>query len=703
MISPVALPNEREGAKSLSIRLAHNEVIAKNGLRPRLVMSSFFEELRRRNVYKVAVAYAVVGWLIIQVATQTFPFLDIPSWAIRLVILVVIVGLPVALVMAWVFQFTPQGLKRSEAITSTAGNEAGGRGWIYVAVAAGLMSGGLFLLGRYSAPRESSEIAGKSIAVLPFENRSEDKANAFFADGIQDEILTRLAKIAELKVISRTSTLRYKSSPENLAQIAKELGVAHVLEGSVQKAGENVRVTVQLIRGASDSHVWAETYDRKLTDIFAVESEIAGKIAQALQAKLTPGEQLAVTTKPTENPAAYEAYLRGLAVWNKLSSIPSDYEEMIKSLSQAVELDPKFALAWAYLSVAQSYEYQEFDPAPQRAAEAKSAYEQALRLQPDLGEAHFAEGMYFYKVRADYDAALQALEKARERSANRAMAIEFCSYVKRRQGKWDDALRLHAESLEIDPRNPIILSEAALTYRALRRFAESQALVDRAREIAPENPQLLVQQADLSLAQGDLATADRLLKGVTLDGSDPTVTMGYVLLQAMKRQYPEVIRALESVLEKPEKLPEGFTAIAANYRAELAIIHALAGNPEAPARLARAQEELAAIHAASGETNWSAIMFLLVSGFLKDAATVDAIAAQLQEKIAQDAVTASSLREAIAIARAHLGQTEVALKEVRNLLHTVGEGSLTPGLLRLDPLWDPLRSDPRFQELAAAK
>ena len=253
-------------------------------------MSSFFQELKRRNVYKVAVAYAVVGWLIIQVVTQTFPFLEIPGWSIRLVILLVIIGFPVALVTAWVFDLTPEGVKRTEGGgTDAAASESRGRGWIYVAIVAGLMSGGLFFLGRYSAPRESSEIGGKSIAVLPFENRSEDKANAFFADGIQDEILTRLAKIAELKVISRTSTQRYKSSPENLPQIAKELGVAHVLEGSVQKAGDNVRVTVQLIHGASDSHVWAETYDRKLTDILAVESEIAGTIARSLQAKLTPG------------------------------------------------------------------------------------------------------------------------------------------------------------------------------------------------------------------------------------------------------------------------------------------------------------------------------------------------------------------------------------------------------------------------------
>jgi TolB-like protein/Tfp pilus assembly protein PilF len=361
-------------------------------------------------------------------------------------------------------------------------------------------------------------LSAKSIAVLPFGNRSEDKANAFFADGIQDEILTRLAKVADLKVISRTSTLRYKSSPENLPAIAKQLGVAHVLEGSVQKAGDHVRVTVQLMRGTTDSHVWAETYDRQLTDIFAVESEIAGNIARALQAKLTPGEQQAVGAKPTNNPAAYEAYLRGLAIWNELSTVPEDYEKMLKHFSQAVKLDPKFALAWAFLSAGQSYEYEESDPTPQRAAQAKEALQQAQRLQPDLGEVHFADGMYSYKILKDYNAALAAFEKARERSANRSMASEFSAYVKRRQGKWDDALRLHTESLEIDPRNPILLSEASLSYRALRRFEEAQSLLDRAREIAPENAQLLVQQAELFVAQGDLKSAGNLLRDIVVGG-----------------------------------------------------------------------------------------------------------------------------------------------------------------------------------------
>jgi len=656
----------------------------------------------------VAAGYAVVGWLVVQAASTLMPTFHAPEGLLQGFIIVVALGFPIALIIAWAFEMTPEGMKRTENVLP---NEPipqwSKRKFAFFVVSTATVAAALMMFqltrSRTAHKQLGSAVPEKSIAVLPFENRSEEKANAFFADGIQDEILTRLSKIADLKVISRTSTQRYKSSPENLPEIAKQLGVEHVLEGSVQKAGEEVRVTVQLIRGTTDSHVWAETYDRKLTDILAVESEIAGTIARALQAKLTPREQEAVAAKPTESTEAYEAYLRGLAIWNKLTALPEDWDEMIKHLSRAVELDPKFALAWSFLSVAQSYNYRHFDSTPPRAALAKEALERARSLQPDLDEAHFAEGMYCYKVLQDYEKALEAFQKARESSANRALAVEFSSYVKRRQGKWDEALALHAESLELDPRNPIILSEAATTYRALRRFDEASALIDRAREIEPENAQLIVQKAEVSVAQGDLVNADRLLKNVAIDGGDPVVTMAYVRFQMMKRQYPEAIRALKTVLAAPEKLPKAFGAIAVNYRAELAITEALAGNPEAKAGLERAREELTPIHAQGGATNWTETMLLLVSGFLQDKATVDAVASQLHDRIENDSLSGPLLEEAIAVARAHLGETEAALKSVKQLLRTSADTSLTPGLLRLDPLWDPLRNDPRFEVLAEIK
>ena len=670
-------------------------------------MNSFFRELKRRNVYKVAAAYAVVAWLLIQVVTQTFPFFEIPHWAIRLVILLVVIGFPVALIIAWAFELTPEGLRRTESVhDSVPPKRSSGRGWIYIVIAGALLSVAIFFLGRYTTSRavesgggtDASAVA-KSIAVLPFENRSEDKANAFFADGIQDEILTRLAKIAELKVISRTSTQRYKSSPENISEIARQLGVEHVLEGAVQKAGEQVRVTVQLIRGGTDTHVWAETYDRKLTDIFAVESEIAETVARSLQAKLTPHEQKVVSSKPTNNPDAYEAYLRGLALWNRLTVLPKDSDEIIHYFSKAVELDPKFALGWSFLCVAVSYKYGEFDPTPARAAQAKEALDRARSLQPDLGEVDFAEGMYSYKVLRNFDKALESFQKARDRSANRNMAIEFSSYVKRRQGKWDEALRLHDESLEIDPRNPVLLSETAITYRALRRFNEAHALIDRAREIEPENIQLLALKAEMHFAQGDSVQAGRLLNDIRLDARDPVVAMACVRYWVMVRKFDVAIDALKRVVEGSEKLPE---AIAANYRGELAITEAVAGIPEAKVALERSREELTAIRSQGGNLHWTANVLLLVSGFLKDKATVDLVATELRDKIDSDALSGAGLEQAIAMARAHLGETETAVSSVKKLLKTPGEFSLTPALL-VDPFWDPLRNDPRFQELANSK
>src|SRR5205085_803048 len=277
-------------------------------------IDNFFAELKRRNVYKVAVAYAVVGWLLVQIATQVFPFLEIPNWVVRLVIVLVAAGFPIALVLAWAFELTPEGIRRAEDVDLSASRRSKNRAWIYMVLIGGAISIALFLLGRYSAPRnvdESTNLSAKSIAVLPFENFSEDKAFAFFADGVQDEILTDLAKIADLKVISRTSVMQYKNTAtRNLPEIAQALNVAHVLEGSVQRSANRVRVSAQLIDARNDTHVWAEKYDRDLADVFAIQSEIAQKIADQLQAKLSPTEKNAISERPTSDLAAYDLYLQ---------------------------------------------------------------------------------------------------------------------------------------------------------------------------------------------------------------------------------------------------------------------------------------------------------------------------------------------------------------------------------------------------------
>ena len=661
---------------------------------------SFFAELKRRNVYKVAVGYGVVGWLVMQVAATVVPALHMPDSLTTAVVVLTMLGFPIALVVAWAFEMTPDGMKRTGNISP---NEHipqwSRRKFTAFILVVGLIAAGLLIFQMMrSREKESMIAAGKSIAVLPFENLSRDPDNAYFADGIQDEILTRLAKIADLKVISRTSTHRYRSSPEDLPKIALQLGVAHILEGSVQKSGEQVRVTVQLIRAATDSHLWAETYDRKLTDIFAVESEVAEKIARSLRAQLTGAEQQAVTAQPTENPEAYEAYLRGLALWNSLTTAPQMMEKNVLYLDRAVQLDPNFGLAWASLAVAHTFIYAEYERTPQRLAQAKAALDTALQLDPESGETQFALGMYRYRGLGDYDGALSAFQKARKRAANRVEAIEFSAYVKRRQGKWDDALALHSESLQLDPRNPILLSESALTHRAMRRFKEALELVNRALEIEPTSSNLLVQKAEIYLAQGDLTSAAQLIERLPVDGQDATVFGARIRLWMFEGKYDDAIDALRKVLAAPENLAKAFVP---SYRAWLGIVESLVGHADnARIDLTRAHEQLAALRGEGDKGPQIARDLILTSGFLHDKASVEREASEIQKEIQNDAMDGPGFEEALAVARAQLGEKDAAIESLKHLLQTYGETSLTPDLLRLDPMWNPLRSEPRFQKLA---
>ena len=387
--------------------------------------------------------------------------------------------------------------------------------WAEVAVAllvlAAIIAAFVLLLRRPA--RSAVAIAEKSIAVLPFENRSRDKDNAYFADGIQDEILTRLSKIADLKVISRTSTQHYKSAPENLPEIAKQLGVAHILEGSVQKSGDAVRVNVQLIKAANDSHLWADTFDRKLTDIFSVESEVAKAIADQLRAKLTGQEEQVIAAKPTDNPEAYDAYLRGLAYTLKTHNTPANALGAQKYLREAVRLDPKFALAWALLSYvdARGYLTQTLQPTVALREEARQAAETALTLQPNLGEAVLAKGYYHYACLKDYDTAVRYFEQARQLLPNSSRIPESLAYVARRRGQWDRSESYFNEAERLDPRNVNLLTQHALSYIILRRFPEALRKLDQVLNITPDDVDTLALKAAIAQAQGDLPRAAALL------------------------------------------------------------------------------------------------------------------------------------------------------------------------------------------------
>ncbi len=449
---------------------------------------NFFGELKRRNVYKVAVAYAVVGWLLIQIATQVFPFFDIPSWVVRLVVLLIMIGFPIALVIAWAFELTPDGIKRTEVADALPGKIPHKHIWIYVVVIGGAISLGLFFLGRYSATVERHATASppeKSIAVLPFENRSPDPENVYFAEGVQDEILTRLANVADLKVISRTSTQRFKSAPENLPQIARQLGVAHILEGSVQKSGEQVRVNVQLINAATDAHLWAESFDRKLTDIFAVESEIAKNIADKLRAKLTGSEAHAIATRPTENAEAYQYYLKGRYFWNKRTG--SDLQKAIEYFKKAIEKDPNYALAYAGLG--DSYILLSgFGAATPRESLplADAAAKKALEIDDLLGEAHATLGFSLCVYHLDFARSIKEFERAIALSPNYATAHQwFGNSTLVAVGQFDRAIAEGKHAVELDPLSLIINADLGADYLSARRCDEAIAQLRKTIEMDP--------------------------------------------------------------------------------------------------------------------------------------------------------------------------------------------------------------------------
>src|SRR5947208_13228348 len=507
----------------------------------------FFAELKRRNVYKVGAVYVVIAWLLIQAGSILFPTFEAPGWVMKVFVTVVAAGFPIALILAWAFELTPQGLKRTEFADELPRKSARSHAWIYVVVIAGAISVSLFFLGRYtasfgagSARAESSE---KSIAVLPFENLSEEKANAYFATGIQDEIMTRLAKIADLKVISRTSTQQYQSKPGNLSQIAKQLGVAHVLEGSVQKVGDQVRVNVQLIRADHDSHLWAETYDRKLNDIFGVESDIAKSIAQSLQAKVSGREEQAFVVKPTDNPDAYDAYLHGLVAEGE--SIDSVYstQKAISYYKRALHLDPAFALAWARLSRAHSRLYPSFGDSTEAA---KRALETAQKLQPDLPETVLALAQYQYFELHDYDAARITFLHVGKMLPGSSEIPAALAQIARHQGNWKETVAYYDQALVLDPRNVELLTETADNYNDLRRFDDALKLYDRALEIRPNDVDLLAWKAGIYQAQGNLSEASRYLAGVNALTPSYEAVGGKVSQLIFERNYREAVQLLET-------------------------------------------------------------------------------------------------------------------------------------------------------------
>jgi TolB-like protein/class 3 adenylate cyclase/Flp pilus assembly protein TadD len=550
----------------------------------------------------------------------------------------------------------------------------------------------------------------KSIAVLPFENRSEEKANAYFADGIQDEILTRLSKIADLKVISRTSTQHYKSAPENLRDIARQLSVAYIVEGSVQKSGEAVRVNVQLIKAADDSHLWADTFDRKLIDIFSVESEVAKAIADQLRAKLTGHEEDVIAAKPTDDSEAYDAYLRGLAYTLKAGNTPANALGAQKYLREAVRLDPKFALGWALLSYVEALGYltRNLQPTVALCEESRQAAETALTLDPNLGEAILAKGFYHYACLKDYDTAVRYFEQARQLLPNSSRIPESLAYVARRRGQWDRSESYFNEAERLDPRNASLLTQHAISYKCLRRFPEALRKLDQVLEISPDDVDTLVQKAGIAQAQGDLPRASALLAPLHLgaDDFDPLTAQAYQAI--LERRPAQIIPRLKEILANPDPV---LGYLNGELRFWLGWAQDVAGDHAAAQESwRRARSELEPFLKEQPE-NFELIGDLALTNMgLGDKAVALALSerAMAAIPIEKDAFVGPDPIEILARVSAQMGEPDRAIAALEKLLSIPYSGPLpqnvplTPALLRLDPMFDPLRNDPRFDKLTAS-
>ena len=661
--------------------------------------TNFFAELKRRNVYKVAIAYAVIAWLLIQAGSILFPTFEAPAWVMKVFVTVVAAGFPIALVIAWAFEMTPQGMKRTENVSPDEFiPQWSRRKFVTLIVSVAVVAGGLFIfqVWRTSRPSIAVNVPQKSIAVLRFENQSRDPDNAYFADGIQEEILTRLAKIADLKVISRTSTQKYKSAPSNLREIAQQLGVSNVLEGSVQKAADQVRISVQLVNAINDSHIWAETYDRKLIDVFQVESDVAQKIARSLEAKLTGREKRDIAIAGTSNPEAYDAYLHALALINKPSL--DSLENVIGFSRRAVELDPNYGQAWALLGAAEAQKYFFPDHSDAQLTRARRAAENAVRLAPDSADAHSAMGQFYYYCLQDYDRALTDLNIAHERAPNDANVLLAIGLVQRRQGNFDESITTQQEAAKLDPLNEDIWLNLGRSYRGLRKFDEARSMFDRALTIAPNDAIMLTLKAETYLAQGDLDATWQMIGHLRYNDR---VYGAQIEVLTYRRQFDEAIARVSSVFASLNNPSPLFVAIG----------HAMLGNlyiskgdrVKAQPLFVQAEQELKSLRAGGDNGLLLADTLVQVEARLGHRDEVETDASSILQRIKKDAWGFAREEEAVARAYTSLGDFDRAVPLLQRALAMPSNESLTPAFLRLDPFWDPVRKNSRFQELIAEK
>ena len=652
-------------------------------------MTGFFDEVKRRKVYQVAAAYIIAAGGIIQLASAAFPAWELPNWALRLVIVLLLMGFPIALILAWAYDITAQGVR----VTPTpAGPRSHRRRNIVMLVMTGVAvsaAAGFFLL-----PRVSAYKCDKSIAVLPFENLSDERENAYFADGIQDDVLTNLSKIGDLKVISRTSVMPYRGKTSNVREIGKALGVGAILEGSVRRMGNRVRVNVQLINADTDEHMWAEDYDRDLTDVFAIQTDLAQQIVRELQAKLSPMEKAQIERRPTENGEAYLAFMQGHEVFYRADKFRSNTEKAEQLFEKATKLDPNFAGAFAALARVHEWSYRDFDPTPARKEKARAAAVEALRLQPNLPEAHLAMGFYYYYCERDYQGALNEFAIAKLSLPNSPEVYMAIGAIERRQGKWKESTANLERAASLSPKDAWVLQNLADNYYANRNFETAEKIFDRAIEAAPQSLGPRAEKAKLALDwKGDLSVMEKELTQLPA-GVDPDglVTFSRVQLLLLQRKFPDAIALLKQSPQdvfhyQPREFFEGAIYTFLNDK-EKAVSAFERARPIAEKALRESPND-ASRHVTLG--------FILAGIGQKNAAIAEGKRAVELLPESQDAFDGPKMNVHLAQIYAWTGENDQALELLDRSLNT--PNGVTVPFLRLDPMWDPLRSDPRFQAL----
>ncbi len=682
--------------------------------------AAFFTELKRRKVYRVAVAYAIVAWLLIQAASILFPTFEAPPWVMKVFVTAIILGFPVALILAWAFELTPEGIRRAEELPSRESKtRKAGSKWTGIIVAAAVLAAALlaFQFARTRKPASTELLkqaapaasADKSVAVLPFENLSSDKENAFFAQGIQDEIITTLSKISGLRVISRTSTAQYQSAPQNLPEIARQLRVSNVLEGSVQKAGDRVLINVQLIQADTDAHLWAQSYNRQLTDIFGVEAEVAKIIAESLQATLSPQEKARVETKPTTNADAYVLYLRARDYQTRPDNLLQDFRSAADLYKQAIKLDPNFALAHARLSAVMSTIYHWFEPTDEVKQAARREADESLRVQPDLGEAHVALGLYFYYEEGNYQEALSELNLAAKTLPNDGDVGLYIAAVQRRQGHFTEAIAAYQKAEAIDPRNSITLYDAAQTYFGIRDWPNAVKGMDRVLALAPDSLNVKIQRAYMEFFwKGSTAPIKTVLESFApnLD-PDGVVTFTRWDVALINRDPDAAERALTSARLENFIAPTGVRLPKSYLAGCVTLMRNDAATAQREFETARPILEEIVMKSPQDGIRHGQLGFLYALMGRKDDALREGRRGTEVTPVSKDIINGGTVQGFLALIYARNGDADHAIELIERLLATpfavdYSDDSITLADLRQRWEWDPLRKDPSFQKILAS-